>query len=71
MTTIQIDAKTGEPLTFMSRGTTGRTSWTHLVGILRRAGELGIGEDVVSFEADERGISFVVEQGQQGLGAVV
>lgn len=65
MTTIQIDAKTGAPLDSLPCGTAGRTSWKRLVEILRRAGELGIGEDVVSFEADERGIAFVVETVQE------
>jgi hypothetical protein len=42
-------------------GSTGFISWQRLAGVLRTGGELRPDEGVISFQVDDRGLSFRVE----------
>ena len=63
MKATHFDAKTGNEFpAYQASGLAGFTSWVRLSKIFRDAGEVRPDEELLSFQVDDRGITFRVKQ---------
>lgn len=62
MKAVHFDAKIGKEMpAHEARGVAGFISWRRLAELFRTSGEVRASEDLLSFQVDDRGISFRVE----------